>query len=185
MDDLNHSQIDGLDINPALLVGLNLSEAKPTPNWNAGDIKFLIENRMNMSMTMIAGHLNKSKGAVAGKLRRLGIKTSKDFHRMMLAVSRGAVGGNLVNKKKADDKWTAIATVYKKGSKAVPQHMREPPVAILDGVGVKLWLLEPHHCKWVVGEPSNLTCCGQNRQKDSPYCQDHHKFAYKGRPNGR
>lgn len=191
MDVSNPSQTENFDINPALLVGLKQSELVPTPAWSAGDLKFLIENRAYMSTSTLAGHLNRSKGSVVGKLHRLGMKTTKDFNRMMLAIGtkRALAEGkfankNLVNSKKGDDRWTAIATVYKKGQKAVPQHMIEPPVGILNGVGVKLWELENHHCKWVVGEPSHLTCCGQNRHPNSPYCQEHHKFAYKGKPHG-
>lgn len=191
MNDSRDTQTDENAINPALLVGLNANELVPTPAWSAKDIKFLIENRRYMSASTLAGRMNRSKGSVMGKLHRLGLKTTKDFNRMMLAIGtkRAHAEGkyadrNLVNSKKDYDGWTSIATVYQKGEKAVPQHMMEPPVGILDGVGVKMWELEHHHCKWVVGEPSDLTCCGQNRHPNSPYCQEHHKIAYKGKPHG-
>lgn len=171
---------------------LNQSELRPTPNWTREQIDFIVTKRLEMSAADLAREIGKTKGAVVGKLFRIGLKVPPAFTKKM--VSRGLrrchKAGKFANRARIvkvenKDGWKPIKTSYKRGTKAVAQHMTEPPVVILDGVGVKLWALEAHHCKWVVGEPSNLTCCGQNRQKDSPYCQEHHQYAYKGKPNGR
>lgn len=188
MDVIKTSQTDDLAINPAVLGAAKAEKPAQTDSWTEEEVKFLIENRKNMSMSMIAFEIGKTKGAIAGKLHRLGIKADENLRRAMLSegvrrsyARRSGINCNLVSTKKGVDGWKAIATVYKRGEKATPKHMIEPPVGILGGVGVKLWALENHHCKWVVGEPSDLTCCGQNRLKDSPYCQDHHNIAYKPR----
>lgn len=191
MDASNPSQTNQNDISPDLVQGLNHRELVPSRAWTAEELKFLVENRLSMSMKNLSIKMKKSRGSIAGKLHRLGLRTPKQFSRLMLSVGRkqasedGELKGRaVVSSKKGPDGWKAIGTTFKRGTKALPQHMIEPPAGILDGVGVKMWMLEHHHCKWVVGEPSNLTCCGQNRHPNSPYCQDHHQIAYKGSPNG-
>ena len=182
-----------MDVSNSLQIeGLNANELRPTPNWSQEQIDFIVNRRFEMSAADLAKELGKTKGAVVGKLFRIGLKVPPSFTKKMVSrgVKRMHKAGKYANrarivKVEGKDGWNPIKTSYKRGTKAVAQHMIEPPVGILNGVGVKLWELESHHCKWVVGEPSNLTCCGQNRQKDSPYCQEHHQVAYKGKPNGR
>lgn len=161
---------------------------KPGLNWTQEELDFLIANRTKMSLSQIGAKLHKSRSAVAGKSRRLGIQIAPGQARKRVLKPKEervfkAKRVTLV-KIEQDGDWKPIATTFKRGTKAIPKHMMEPPVGILNGVGVKLWELEANHCKWVIGEPSDLTCCGQNRHPDSPYCQDHSRIAYKGKPNG-
>jgi len=46
--------------------------------------------------------------------------------------------------------------------------------------GVWLLNLEPHHCRWPLGEPRAMLFCGCNRQDDnSAYCSYHHRRAHR------
>jgi GcrA cell cycle regulator len=38
--------------------------------------------------------------------------------------------------------------------------------------------LEPHHCRWIPGQPSTMTYCGAERVEGSSYCSAHTRTAY-------
>lgn len=35
-----------------------------------------------------------------------------------------------------------------------------------------------HSCRWPIGEPSLMLCCGRMKRKHSPYCDAHHARAH-------
>jgi len=166
---------------------LNDSNLGRTDLWTPEEEAFLLANRQDFSMGDLAQKLGKTRSAVAGKSRRLGIVTTKAHHSRMItrALVKAHESGKYANRARPQrpEGYIPIVTTYKRGEKAVPKHMVEPPVYILDGVGVKIGDIESHHCKWVVGEPSDFICCGQNRLPNSPYCENHHQIAYKPRKN--
>lgn len=57
-----------------------------------------------------------------------------------------------------------------------PETKVRPVVALLD--------LEPHHCRWPIGNPrsADFGFCGANRESPlTPYCCEHHRRAARGR----
>lgn len=150
----------------------------PEAPWTRSEVDFLAENRFNMSLSDIGRHLGRSRNAVAGKAARLGIKTTALHHSRMItqALVKAHATGKYANRQ-----FKHIKTTFVKGGRAESQHMKEPDVGILNGIGVKMGEIENHHCKWVVGDPSEFTCCGNRRLEGSPYCESHHKIAYKPR----
>lgn len=160
----------------------------PRGDWSKEQLQFLVKNRLLMSMSELAEHLGKTRGSVAGKLFRIGFKVNKAFHSKMVsrALTRAHASGKYAGRKtrrlatpEGLEGYVGIKSTFKRGAKSVPQHMIEPPVMILNGTGVKIGDMEAHHCKWIIGEPSDITCCGQDRQNKSPYCTAHHSIAYK------
>lgn len=50
------------------------------------------------------------------------------------------------------------------------------------GPGVHLTELEPHHCRFISGDPTKMNAgvfCGREKQKGSSYCPDHHKICFR------
>lgn len=62
-----------------------------------------------------------------------------------------------------------------KGKQAMPTKKVE--VIPLHGVGVKIWALNPNHCRWVVGEPHDLLFCGHDKEAGSSYCPAHTRLS--------
>lgn len=54
-----------------------------------------------------------------------------------------------------------------------------PPDASADAVTFEL--LEHHHCRWPMGTPGTVEFrfCGAQKMIESPYCQRHHRIAYR------
>lgn len=66
-----------------------------------------------------------------------------------------------------------------------PPIVREAPPDIADMPLVAVWELKTAHCRWPVGEPSDIEefrYCGRSRAGEGPYCAGHHALAY--RPRG-
>ena len=59
----------------------------------------------------------------------------------------------------------------------VPPPPPADPVALLD--------LEPHHCRYIDGEPSEMLFCGRQKQLGSSYCCWHHTLVYNKVPARR
>ena len=55
-----------------------------------------------------------------------------------------------------------------------------PPADPVPAIVVSMEKLEPHHCRWIYGDPgaSQWGYCGQEREGPLPYCQQHSKRAY-------
>lgn len=158
--------------------GLLTAQIKITPFTQEED-DFLIENREKYSLSKLAIMLGRSKNSIVGRCHRLGAiltdeKRDEVYRENGKSRKKQIIGVN-------GEVFKPIKTTFKRHGRAAPMFMREPPVLILDGKGVIMGLLEPHHCKWVVGDPKNITCCGNDRQENSPYCAAHHQIAYAGK----
>jgi hypothetical protein len=57
------------------------------------------------------------------------------------------------------------------------------PLATADPI--TLMDLRPHHCRWPLGEPSDMLYCGAGRLEPHPYCAGHAAIAYERRSRGR
>ena len=146
----------------------------PSASWTQEQIDFAVANAEKLTRSQIGKHIGKSKAAVANFLCRANIKMDEKLRRLRFQQS----GRESRVRRDISMGYERIKSVSKKGERSNPQHMKEPPIGILGGEGVKLWMIEAHHCKWIVGEPKDLTCCGNERQKDSPYCSAHSHIAY-------
>lgn len=115
--------------------------------WTQQEIDFLEKNKGKMSYGQIAAHLKKTRGAVAGQLRRMNR------------------GGNFVEIQN-----------HIKGKKKVEKSLERQ-----DMPWIKLVDAGPYQCRWIVGEPRLLRCCGamiEPKLAGKPYCLHHHKLAY-------
>lgn len=144
-------------------------------SFTAEEDAFLRENREKYSTAIMGEMLGRTKNSVVGRCHRLKIKLSPEKKR---AAWSEAGKKRALKLNSAVMGFSPMKITRREKGRLPPMFMREPPVMILDGVGVKIGLLEDHHCKWVVGEPKDMTCCGQERRENSPYCAAHHSIAY-------
>ncbi len=54
-----------------------------------------------------------------------------------------------------------------------------PPPSETDIARVAFADLEPHHCRWVIGEPTDGQFCGCKSVPGLPYCEHHARRAYR------
>lgn len=101
-----------------------------------------------------------SRNAVIGRLHRAGIRLGKQVD-----VAPSAPRVRRAKPKPAPQ------------PKAAPKPVIQPAVKRrCDGVAtVALLDLQPHHCKWPVGDPGapGFGFCGDTRVEDTPYCAGH------------
>jgi GcrA cell cycle regulator len=141
------------------------------PWWN--DERVGILTRMladGYSHGVIARRLGaKSRSAVIGKARRLGLSSPADKPRIHLPY------------------WHSRRPVKAKPPpKPAPPRPPRPPVATTpkpaapDKATVGLQQLEAHHCRWPVGDPRlpGFGFCGAEPKPGKPYCDKHEGRAY-------
>jgi hypothetical protein len=66
-----------------------------------------------------------------------------------------------------------------------PQPRYELPEASTTAYGEprRLLLLEPHHCRWPIGDgPSTIFCCADRENLAGPYCREHRLLAWRPTP---
>jgi GcrA cell cycle regulator len=71
---------------------------------------------------------------------------------------------------KPQPRWRSPFAAYLAEQKPTPQ-----PPAVIDVASVKLQDLEPHHCRWPVGDPQTpeFGFCGCKKIAGTPYCHAH------------
>ena len=141
-----------------------------TTSWDDASMEALrLKWLQGRSAGVIARELNKSRSAIVGKIRRMGL-TRRGTTISLHSVRRGDV--SIV-----DTRPTEPAPAPK-----TPDEPKLDPVSLLD--------LKRHHCRAIVIESSNdgfAKYCGARRLKDSAWCRDHHRqfhvkwTDYKGR----
>lgn len=158
-----------------------MDQISPTANfdalgWSAEETAILIKmHNDNCSMGMIGNVVGKSRNAVAGqifKLRKKGLLPP-------------VTAGRLVSKRVNEAEVKRPPRIKK-----VPEMVVPPPVVhkvryrmITSETAVVLVDLEPHHCRWPLGEPRNpdFRFCGCTRVNDKkPYCEKHTFIASRG-----
>lgn len=120
----------------------------------------------------LAKILNRSRNSIIGRASRLGVNRSKSEAALEREVKRrhdtASIKDHLVVKR-------SNSSHFRKSSvRLSPQELPEETVTPLNGVGVKIWDLEPGHCRWVMGETKELTFCGHQKKFGSHYCNQHH-----------
>lgn len=147
--------------------------------WTEPRVKRLTDlYAQGVSCSVIARDLGGvSRNAVIGKIHRLNLARRNTLQR------KPTVQPPRYAKRKIKPK-TAF-------QRFIADQERDPlPIEpIADVARVSLIDLEPHHCRWVVGEPSEMRFCGAEKVPGLPYCQCHGARAYRapypatGRPS--
>lgn len=131
--------------------------------WTPEEDAVIVENWAKLSATKLGQLLNRSKNSVIGRANRMGMKKGHAYPtRVPKAVVRKA--------RLKDAIWRKI--VIK------PEKVYETNIDTLPFIGVKIWDLEKHHCRFMK-DPSTLEYCGHQTKERSSYCQHHHERIYR------
>lgn len=141
--------------------------------WSNEDYFLLLKMYTdNCAPTTIAVHFNKTRGQIAGLLHR--------------AKQNGLIEGKRIFKPKAEklpkpdpvekvNKLLAQKLLNKLIVKRV-RKQRRVRLRLIDHTNeVTFAELEPHHCRWGIGDPRNtdFRFCGCRRELTRPYCAAH------------
>jgi hypothetical protein len=158
--------------------GLNLINL-----WTPEEDAYLAQHYNSCKAMDIASHLGRTKNAVIGRAQRLKLGTPMPFIRAERIKKLRAIFAAHKDKPVAPRK-SRVAVFRKDGVKLAPTPLIEDVTTPLNGVGVKIWDLEADHCRWVMGDPADLTYCGHPKMADSCYCPTHYrKSVNKNGPN--
>lgn len=140
--------------------------SQSSTEWDEANDEFIRQNYRVMSARKIGEALGFSKNSVISRAHRIGM--GKPYAEVF--------PGTPARKRKR--KVERRAPPQENKLKALPIIKVKLPedIRFLNGFGVKIWDLDEKMCRWVVGEPSNLTFCGMKKQDGSSYCCDHHKW---------
>lgn len=131
--------------------------------WAAGDSASVIASRLGTV----------SRCAVIGKARRLALPSRKPTTRIphppRFKPPRPVAAKPVKTKLVFSDKF--------KAAKPPAGRFALPPQQAADIARVQLLDLEPHHCRWPVGEPTQ-GFCGCSNLPGSPYCEAHAARAF-------
>lgn len=121
----------------------------------------------------IARDIGKTRNAVISKLHRLNLMrgTSKKVYNPGIRTKR-------VRPAPQPGRVVAVAP------KAPPQVYVEPASSVPPEQRVKLLDLEPHHCRWPIGDPKTpeFGFCGAHKTVASMYCQRHYSESRQALP---
>ncbi len=128
-----------------------------------------------LTAAIIAGRMGVSRNAILGKSHRLGLND----RRQGVAAIRVKRAAKRVRRERQTEISDLVAERIRPG-RPVSAQAFEPlegtrPVTLLD--------LEPHHCRWPIGDPQDASFgfCGCKRAAGTPYCEAHANRAYQGR----
>lgn len=145
-----------------------------------------------LSASLIADRMGlESRGAICGKLHRLGLSKLRPQTIARQEKKRGCApkpkmnGGALIAKIKAreikrtrankSEDFESDGLLRTELTDLAPEQYISEPVALLD--------LKDHHCRWPIEKNGETFYCGEiPRDETVPYCQRHCRVAYKGRP---
>lgn len=133
------------------------------------------QNYDKVSARKLAELLGRTKNSVIGRAHRLGLGRSRkevNIINSVLQIRRVKAADNPVGKRKSILPVRSPSITAGKKNIFVPESQRI--ATPLNGVGVHIVGLKPNHCRWVIGEPSELTYCGGDKIEGSAYCGAHH-----------
>ena len=140
------------------------------------------ENKILRRMAGEGGNSASQIGVVIGRPRNAVIGRA---HRQGIKLGKGAT--TRPHKPKPKVRWVDGQIIRPKPTKPIEPYKNafEPPVVAANeepqSGGVELMSLEPHHCKWPIGDKF---CGCQVIGYRKPYCQQH-TYVAKGKPSGR
>ena len=152
-----------------------LEQSQPLTKWTPERDDYIRQNYRVIPTRKIGADLGVSKSAVIGRANRIGL--SKPY----------AEAFNLGRKFEIKPKATTSASInvvrrptgFARMRQEAPRVKKLPipdlgiDIQPLNGAGVKVWDLGSDHCRWVIGEPKDLTFCGHEKHKGSSYCPTH------------
>jgi hypothetical protein len=142
----------------------------PLTKWTQEQDDYVKEQYRSISASAIGLRLGKSKSAVIGRAYRLGL--GRPYSEVFGELATHSPYRHKPRKSASDDYKRGSAHFYR-GVKVMPFIEASDAVAPLNGVGVKIWDLGDGHCRWVIGDPKDLTFCGHSNHKGSSYCPTH------------
>jgi GcrA cell cycle regulator len=135
-----------------------------------------------LSISECAERFGVKRGAISGKLHRLGAKrggtalpnrhalSRKSYQTGMRRLTFGKRAGRLPRHLRAENRRADLDTA----------HARVCDIAVVDTdpalhERIKLVDLKGHHCKWPLGDPrsADFAYCGRHRGDHKAYCDDH------------
>ncbi len=149
-------------------------EAK-SAGWTEDQDKIIRDNYRIISTREIAVLLGRTRNSVIGRASRIGLgKPYKEVFPEKEFKEK-------VSTRKTDDplyvrKDTGIMALHPPAAKKRPFPVLNDNIIPLNGVGIKIWDIETTSCRWVVGDPKDITYCGHQRKTSSSYCPDHHNW---------
>jgi GcrA cell cycle regulator len=151
-------------------------------SWNAERVAVLADLwRTGQSAAQIAKRLGGvSRNAVIGKIHRLGLAQRMDPsppRRARVAPPQPRPARRSPAKPPPPPSSPPLAAALRP-ARAAPVQV-EAVARLFDVAG-----LSARVCRWPVGDPrlAGFGYCGAAAAGPGPYCQDHHKAAYRGRP---
>lgn len=158
--------------------------------WTEQEEQFLRENYRRLPAKNLADALGRTRNSVIGRASRIGLSLARSEafrearaarfaeKRMPKIVPDQPTSANdylsqnlLAVSSKRVDKTPRQNPVY---TQAIKQDIKAEP---LNGVGVSLWDARPNQCRWIIGEPKDMTFCGHEQRKGSSYCQSHFELS--------
>lgn len=127
----------------------------------------------NATAEKIGRVLGKSRSAVAGRARRIGVHLKGHLYQRMSETPT----------KIHTHSWSPneVVTPVKRAIRVAQARAR---VAALEPAsrsgGMTMMELRAHHCRWPIGDPRdpNFSFCGELRADEGPYCTEHRARAY-------
>lgn len=117
----------------------------------------------------LAAILGRSRMAIVGRANRLGIKKGHPEWE----VARAAKARNLLNgRSRAENFGVRLPSKEQKDA-----WTPSPFTDSLPFLGITLFDLEPHHCRYMK-DGKSLLFCGHDKRKGSSYCEAHHAQMY-------
>lgn len=148
-------------------VSLGLTQ-KGRPGWPAEKEELLRELWPTHSASCIAEKLGTTHGAVIGKA-----------HRLKLLVKGHRWRGNVVNTKRRAPKTVNQPRRRHMAMTTNPVIPVIPAVSDVIPIGISIFDLEQHHCRWPVEEPGQaMKYCGHQVLNEQSYCGSHYCMVY-------
>jgi GcrA cell cycle regulator len=133
-------------------------------------------NAKGLSLTDIGLQLGFTRGAVGGKLHRMGLTEARP---------PSARRGKHVRLRIENENTPAARSKREAGAAALREQFTAIEIVDLppdeSEVAVPLFKLRPHSCRWPLGDPRDLNAmrfCGADHRDGKPYCERHCRIAY-------
>lgn len=131
-------------------------------NWKAAAATDELRRMVDLRIPYpdIGKRLGISVGAVCGKVHRLGI--GKGPHKP----DRLFVRPSKPKRPQIEPDAAYLEIIERQKQEAIDCR----------GLTIALEKADPHHCRYVIGDPTKRQLCGAHRHMGTPYCEDHAKL---------